>query len=330
MTNTTRRSALAAGAAPASAGMLPRRARAATKITFLTIWFAQAEHGGFYQAKATGLYEKAGLDVTIKMGGPQVNGLQLLTGGDADIIMGYDIQSLGAVSKGLPVVTIGTSFQFDLQGLMTHGNINTIADLKGHTILIASSSHVTFWPWLKQRFGFTDAMAGAYTFNLQPFLLNKSLAVQGYATSEPYEARKVDPGVKFFLFAKDGYPPYGSTMVTTTGFASKNKDAAAAFVKASMLGWHDYIANPAPGNGLIKRDNPKMTDDRIAYAIKTIKDLKVLDGDAAATQGIGIMTDARWRATYDFLVKANLLPASTHWQSAFTTEFVKNLHIMMA
>ena len=330
MTNTTRRSALAGGIALTSAGMLPRRARAATKITFLTSWFAQAEHGGFYQAKATGLYEKAGLDVTIKMGGPQVNGLQLLTGGDADIIMGYDIQTLGAVSKGLPVVTIGTSFQFDLQGLMTHSNIDSIADLKGHTILIASSSHVTFWPWLKQRFGFTDAMAGAYTFNLQPFLLNNSIAVQGYATSEPYEARKVDPGVKFFLFAKDGYPPYGSTMVTTTGFVSKNKDAAAAFVKASLLGWRDYIANPAPGNVLIKRDNPKMTDDRIAYAIKTMKDLKVLDGDAAATQGIGIMTDVRWRATYDFLVKANLLHASTHWQSAFTTEFVKNLHIMMA
>ena len=51
---------------------------AADKVTFLTSWFAQAEHGGFYQAKATGLYEKAGLDVTIKMGGPQVNGSQLL------------------------------------------------------------------------------------------------------------------------------------------------------------------------------------------------------------------------------------------------------------
>src|SRR5271168_1467423 len=67
---------------------------AADKVTFLTSWFAQAEHGGFYQAKATGLYEKAGLDVTIKMGGPQVNALQLLTAGEADIIMGYDIQTL--------------------------------------------------------------------------------------------------------------------------------------------------------------------------------------------------------------------------------------------
>ena len=84
----TRRSVLAGGAALASTAVASRPARAATKITFLTSWFAQAEHGGFYQAKATGLYEKAGLDVTIKMGEPQINALQLLTGGDADIVMG--------------------------------------------------------------------------------------------------------------------------------------------------------------------------------------------------------------------------------------------------
>jgi NitT/TauT family transport system substrate-binding protein len=264
------------------------------------------------------------------MGGPQVNALQLLTAGEADIMIGYDIQTLGAVAKGLPVTTIGTSFQFDLQGLMTHADINGIGDLKGRTVLIATSSHVTFWPWLKQKYGFTDDMAGAYTFNLQPFLLDKTLAVQGYATSEVYEARKQEPDVKFFHFAKEGYPPYGSTMVTTQGFVARNRDSAAAFVKASLLGWRDYLDNPAPGNVLIKQDNPKMTDDRIDYAVKTMKAIKLLNGDAAATQGIGIMTEARWRATYDFLVKADLLKASTDWKSAFTTDFVKDLHIMMA
>src|SRR6478609_8427159 len=54
---------------------------AADKVTFLTSWYAQAEHGGFYQALAKGIYQKNGLDVTIKMGGPQVNGMQLLTSG---------------------------------------------------------------------------------------------------------------------------------------------------------------------------------------------------------------------------------------------------------
>src|SRR5271165_5801702 len=83
-------------------------ALAADKVTFLTSWLAQAEHGGFYQAKATGLYDKAGLDVTIKMGGPQVNGSQLLLAGDTDFMMGYDLQVLKSLEQGLPVMTVGT------------------------------------------------------------------------------------------------------------------------------------------------------------------------------------------------------------------------------
>ena len=320
-----RRSLLAGAAAT---GLFARRARAAgTKISFLTSWFAQAEHGGFYQAKATGLYEKAGLDVEIKMGGPQINAMQLLTGGAADIVMGYDIQMLKAVENNLPVTTIGTSFQFDLQGIMTHDDIKSLAELQGHKVLIASSSHTTFWPWLKQRFGYTEDMAGVDTFNLQPFLLDKTLAMQAYVSSEPYEAGKLGEKVKFFLFADDGYPPYGSTMVTTNGFIAKNPEAAAAFVKCSLEGWADYLRNPAPANALIKADNPKMTDDRIAFAIQKMKEIHVLDRGEAAKMGIGTMTDARWKATYDFLVKADLLKPSVDYKKAFTTRFTDGLHI---
>src|SRR4051794_39908383 len=73
------------GAALAGA-ILPAPALAADKVNFTTVWFAQAEHGGYYQAKATGLYDKAGLDVTIRQGGPQISSPQLLLAGEADII----------------------------------------------------------------------------------------------------------------------------------------------------------------------------------------------------------------------------------------------------
>src|SRR6202451_105342 len=135
---------------------------AADKVTFLTSWFAQAEHGGFYQAKATGLYEKAGLDVTVKMGGPQVNGSQLLLAGETDFMMGYDIQVLKGREQDLPLVTVASSFQFDLQGLMTHDDVKNIADLKGKPILIAGPSRITFWPWLRAKYGFTDDQIRAY------------------------------------------------------------------------------------------------------------------------------------------------------------------------
>src|ERR1700751_5576046 len=151
------------------AAFAPSLALAADKITLLSSWFAQAEHGGFYQAKAAGLYDKSDLDVTIKMGGPQINGMQLLLGGEADVIMGYDIQVLKSIEKGLPVTTIGASFQKDLQGMMTQDDIASLADLKDKTILIATSSRTTFWPWLKAKYGYTEVQIQPYTFNLQPF-----------------------------------------------------------------------------------------------------------------------------------------------------------------
>src|SRR5580704_769693 len=212
-------------------------ANAADKVTFLTSWYAQAEHGGFYQAKATGLYEKAGLDVTIKMGGPQVNGMQLLLGGEADVIMGYDFQVLNGISKGLPVTTIATSFQKDLQGIMTHADVKDLGDLKDKTILVATSGRTTWWPWVKAKFGYTDAQTQPYTFNLQPFFADTNVAQQSYPSSEPFQAMEKNLPVNFFLFADYGYPPYGTTMVTTTKFVAEHPDVARRFVKASLEGW---------------------------------------------------------------------------------------------
>jgi NitT/TauT family transport system substrate-binding protein len=302
---------------------------AADKITFLTSWFAQAEHGGFYQAKATGLYEKAGLDVTLKMGGPQINGMQLLLGGETDVMMGYDLQVLKALEQGLPVITIATSFQYDLQGLMTHPDVNTLADLKDKTILVATPGRSTWWPWLKAKYNYTEEQTRPYTFNLQPFFADKNLVQQAYPSSEPFAAKQAGIPVKFFLFAENGYPPYGTTFVATKAFVDKNPDAAARFVKASLEGWRSYLQNPAPGNALIKIDNPKMSDEQIAYGVDRMKALKIVDGGDAATLGIGIMTAARWKATYDFAVATGLLKPEVDWRAGYTDRFVKDLKLSM-
>ena len=304
-------------------------AGAADRITFLTSWFAQAEHGGFYQAKATGLYEKAGLDVILKMGGPQVNGMQLLLAGETDVMIGYDLQVLKALEQGLPVITIATSFQYDLQGMMTHPDVNSLADLKDKTILVATSGRVTWWPWMKAKYKYTEEQTRPYTFNLQPFFADKDTVQQAYPSSEPFAAKQAGFPVKYFLFADDGYPPYGTTFVATKAFIGAHPDAVARFVKASLEGWRDYLRNPAPGNALIKVDNPKMGDEQLAFAVEQMKALKIVDGGDAATLGIGIMTEARWKATRDFAVSTGLLKPEVDWHSAFTDRFVKDLKLSM-
>lgn len=303
-------------------------ASAQQKVTFQTNWFAQAEHGGLYQAVAEGTYKKYGLDVTIKMGGPQVNNMQLLLAGQADFIMSYDFAALSGVEKGFPVVTVGTSFQKDLQGMLTHDDVKSLGDLKGKTILVAASGHTTWWPWLKAKYGYTNEQSRAYTFNLQPFFADRNLAQQAYPSSEPFQAQARGVKANFHLFADDGYPPYGTTIVTTHKMVADKPDLVARFVRASIEGWKSYLADPAAANELIRKDNPNMTQEQLDYAVRRLKELKVFDGGDAATMGAGVITEARWRVTYDYMVRAGLLKADTDWRRAFATQFVRDLKIM--
>jgi NitT/TauT family transport system substrate-binding protein len=328
----TRRAILKTTAVAALAGVSlgrPRPARAATKIRFVTNFFAEQAHGGNYQALADGLYQKAGLDVTIVQGGPQINAMQLMLGGNVDIIMGKCTTVLNGIENGIPAITVAASYQWELQGLMTHVDVNSIADLKTREIMMTTSGRTNYWPWLKKKYGFTDGQAMPYTNNLQPFFVDNNLAVAALASDEPYVAQENKVPIKFFAFSKENWPPYGAPLVTTRDFLGKNREAVAAFVRASLEGWKSYMANPAAGNALIKAENPKMTDGELAFGNKIFKELKVIEGGDAATMGIGIMTDQRWKEIRDFMVEAQLLKPETDWKAAYTTEVVKDLHIMM-
>ncbi len=304
-------------------------AHAQDKVTFLTSWYAQAEHGGFYQALATGLYKNANLDVTIKMGGPQVNGMQILGAEQADFLMSYDFSVLKAIEQGVAAVTVGTSFQFDLQGLMTHDDVPDLKSLKGKTILVATAGRSNWWPWMQAKFGTTDEQTKAYTFNLQPFIADKNTTQQAYMSSEPFAAASQGAKVKFFLFADDGYPPYGTTIVTTQKIVAGKPDVVRRFVKASLEGWKSYLKGDAtPANALIKKDNPNMKDEQLAFAILRLNETDALGRGDAKTGGIGIMTDARWKATHDFMVGSKLLKPDVDVKKAYTLEFVKDLKIM--
>ncbi|QBI00647.1 ABC transporter substrate-binding protein [Pseudoduganella albidiflava] len=310
-------------------GAMAGNAAAADKVTFLTSWYAQAEHGGFYQAVAEGIYRKRGLDVTIRMGGPQVNGMQLLASGQADFFMGYDLQVLKSVEQGIPATTVAASFQTDAQGMMTHTDVKGLAGLKnGKTVLVSTSGRTTWWPWLKAKYGLTEAQGRPYTFNLQPFLADPDFAQQAYPSSELFQAAKAGAKTNFYLFANDGYPPYGTTVVAMQKLVREKPELVARFVRASMEGWKSYLANPAPANALIKQENPNMKDDQLAYAVGKLKEYAFVTGGDAATQGIGTMTDARWRRTYDFMVSAGLLKKETDWKQAYTTQFVRDLKVL--
>jgi NitT/TauT family transport system substrate-binding protein len=307
-------------------------AQAQEKFLYLTNWYAEAEHGGFYQALAKGLYKQAGLDVTIKMGGPQVNGLQLLAAGQVDCFMGYDVQTMKAREQGINAVSVGAAFQKDPQVMIGHpGVVDKFEDLKGKTILVSGDSYTNYWPWLKTTLGLADSQTRPYTFNIQPFIADKNIVQQGYLSSEPYAIEKnakFKPSV--FLLSDHGWPPYSTTIVCMEDTLKKKPMQVAAFVKASMQGWKDYLKGDASAaNALIRKDNPNMSEDELANGIKLLNSSGMVFGGDAAKLGVGIITDERMKKTYDMMVSMKLLdPAKVDLKKVYTTEYVKDLKIL--
>jgi NitT/TauT family transport system substrate-binding protein len=302
-------------------------AEALDEVTFGTNWKAQAEHGGFYQAVADGIYEKYGLDMTIRPGGPQVNHSQLLAAGKIDFNMGGSMfGAFNYVQNDVPMVVVAASFQKDPQILMAHPDqgFETLADLKGHPILISQDARPTYWEWLKAEYGFTDDMIRPYTFNPAPFLADPTVIQQGYLTSEPFAVEREGGFTpKVFLLADAGYDTYSTTIETSWQLVEDNPDLVQRFVDASIEGWYSYLyGDPGPANELIKKDNPEMTDEQIAYSIEKMKEYGIVDSQEALAMGIGAMTDERWRHFFSFAAEAGLFPSDLDLSRAYTLQFV--------
>lgn len=310
--------------------VLGRRASAQSldKVSYQTNWRAQAEHGGFYYALANGLYKKHGIDADIRMGGPQQNPSQLLVGGAVDMIMSSSFEAIRYVEQKLPFLCIASIFQKDPQVLICHpgqGN-DSLADLKGKPVLIGAGGRTSYYPFLKAKFGYTDEQIRPYTFNMAPFLADKKLCQQGYLSSEPYAIEK-EGGVKplVHLIADQGFDNYSTTVSTSEKFVKEKKDVAQRFMTATLEGWAAYMKGgegSAAANALIKKDNPDMTDDKIAFAIKVMTEKGIVMSGDALKLGIGAMTDERWARFYADMTKAGVFQPGLDIKKAYTLEFI--------
>ena len=315
------------GASLAAATIAPAAAQALDKVSFGTNWVAEGEHGGFYQALADGTYRKYGLDVTIVPGGPSVNNRILLPVGKIDFFLSANtLQAFDAVEQNVPTVEVAAMFQKDPQVLIAHPDegVEKFGDLKNLTLFISKEGVATYYQWLKADFGFTDAQVRPYTFNPQPFLANKKSAMQGYVTSEPLaiaNAAHFTPQV--FLLADQGFSAYSTLIETRRELVDKKPDLVQRFVDASIIGWYNYIyGNNVPANALIKKQNPEMTDELLAYCVAALKKYGIVDSGDARTLGVGAMTDARMKDFFDKMARAGVTKRDLDYRKGYTPQFV--------
>ena len=131
------------------------------------------------------------------------------------------------------------------------------------------------------------------------------------------------------MFSDFGFPAYANTVTCMDKTIKDKERAVAAFVRASAEGWKSYLADPAPGNALIKKDNPNMSDEQLAYSLAKLKEMGIVGGGDAARMGIGTITDARARESFDFLVSAKLIdPAKVELAKTYTTQYIRDVKVL--
>jgi NitT/TauT family transport system substrate-binding protein len=306
----------------------PKAPPGTTRIRFATDWKAQAEHGGFYHALASGEYARRGLSVEIKQGGPGVNVPQLLAAEAIELGMGSNsFIALNLVKEKVPVKAVAAFMQKDPQVLLAHPDqgIKSIADMKGRPILLSAASKEAFWVWLRAKYGFTDDQVRAYNYSAAPFLADKRAIQQGYLSSEPYTIEK-EAGMKpaVFLLADEGYPGYATMVLAPNKLIMRNPDAVRAFIEASATGWKAYLAgDAAAADALILKDNPEMTPELLAHAREVMNQYGIVDSGDAKTGGLGAMTDARWAEFFKVTSEQGVYPKDMDYRQAYTLDFLK-------
>lgn len=301
-------------------------ASANTAVTFGTNWLAQAEHGGFYQAVADGTYAACGLDVTIQPGGPQVNNRALMLAGKIDFNMGGNLlEEFSAVQEGIPVVAVAAIFQKEPQVILTHpGAAKSFEDLKSLKLLIGDAGYASYYQWMIKAYGFTPEQREVYTFNPAPFIADEKSGMQGYLSSEPLMVEK-EGGFKpdVWLLADAGYSTYSTLIETMAATVAKKPEVVKCFVDGSIKGWYNFLyGDNSAAKERIKKDNPDMTDEQLAFGITQLKEKGIVDSGDALEKGIGVITDAHVKDFFDKMVAAGVVPGDLDYKAAYTTDFV--------
>lgn len=302
-------------------------AHAADKINFGLDWVAEPEYGGYYQALATGIYKKYGLDVTIVEGGPQVNNAQLLVAGHLTFdITSNSFLALNFAQQGIPFVAVAAGFQKDPDALIAHpgvGNDN-FAELKGKPIAVSSDTRASWWNYLKGKYGYTDSQLRPYGYSLAPFFTNKDDIQEAYVTDEPYLIEQQTGKMPVIMMLSDsGFNGYASLIATSAALVKSNPALVQRFINASIEGWYSYLyGDPSPAFAEIQKANPDMTAGILHYGYTQLKQRGIVDSGDTETLGLFAMTDARWTSFFNQMAATGLYDKSMDYKAGYTLQFV--------
>jgi NitT/TauT family transport system substrate-binding protein len=300
-------------------------ARAAEKIVFGLNWMPQAEMCGFFQARETGLFSAAGLDVDLVPGGPGLNQAQLVAAGKYDLAMGSALTTLAMRKEGIPGVTVAAMLQRSPSTFVSHPGqgISKLEDLKGRPVAVSNFGRAYQWAWAKAKFDFDDSQLRPYVYNPAAFVANPALSQQGYITEDAYflgKALGAEPVI--MLLADRGYPDYATTLFGLAETLAKRREAIAKFVAAAARSFAECInGDPSKAIVAIEAAAAEQTPELTKFKLAQMKRYELVTGGDAKLLGVGTMTDARWATIFKTMSDLGIYPKDLNYKSAYSLEF---------
>jgi class 3 adenylate cyclase/ABC-type nitrate/sulfonate/bicarbonate transport system substrate-binding protein len=290
-------------------------AAALDQVSLQLKWKHQFQFAGYYQALEQGFYRDAGLDVTIREGGPDIDVSEAVAGGRADFgVCGVSV--LREWTMGRRLVVLAAIFQRSPAVILVarRADISSVSDLRGRTLMDTPGSDEIAAMLKREGVDYQSMLRVPHEGNPRDLLAGRADAMVAYSTSEPFVLEQLGAAYRTFAPAASGIDSYGDNLCTSEAEVKAQPDRVAAFTAASLKGWAYALADKEATVDLIIRSysNKKSRDALLFEAEQT----EALVGRDPAR--IGEQDPARWRniaATYRQLglLADDMLPAALIW-----------------
>ncbi len=296
-------------------------AHAADKVTIQLKWVTQAQFGGYYVAHDKGYYSAAGLDVTIKPGGPDIATPQVIAGGGADVIVDWMPSALASREKGVSLVNIAQIFK--KSGMMLtcrkDSGIKSPSDFRGKTLGVwFYGNEYPFLSWMSQLGIPTKGGSNGVTvlkqgFNVDPILQKQAECVSTMTYNEYWQV--VDAGLSPSELVVYKYEDQGvATLEDGLYVLEKNLrnkafvNKMARFLRASIKGWK-YAADHPDEAADIVLENDDTGAQTEKHQRRMMREINKLVGNQP--QGIGYLIPADYNRTVKVLMSSDSTPVIT-------------------
>lgn len=287
-------------------------------------WYAEAEHGGVYQAKVDGTYTKAGFDVDIRPGGRATPVAAEVVMGRADFAITNADDVVLFRAAGSDVVALMAAMQDNPRCIMVRedSGVTDWEGLKGMTLQRQEGQG--FVEFLRAKGVLAGVQEVPYHGSVSNLVSDPKIAVQAYSFAEPFLAEEAGANVRTLMVSDLGWNPYSSVLVTRGELIRKNPELVQQFVEATKKGWQKYVTEPSAGNESILAANQHgMTAGALEYGSQAL--IELARPDDMPLEEVGKMTSERWKALVNQMVEMKLIkPDTVKFEECFTDQFVPN------